>query len=153
MRCSGFMRILLCGTVIACWATVATAAVKLPALISTDSYVRPKVTIPIVFTMEPPLRAVPSVIALGTVFVGDAGEQRTQLVSHSGEPVTAQIEYCPSECSITFDNKKNPTEMVVAIKLKKIGIWQGIVKLRAKDASRTQTIEIKCVAYVREPSR
>jgi len=122
-------------------------------VLSTDSDVRPKVTIPVLFKTESPLRATPSVISLGTVVVGDAREERVQLVSRSGEPVTAQIECCPEECAIVFDRKKNPTEMVVVINLKQAGIWQGIIKLRAKDATKEQAVAIRCVAYVQAPTQ
>ena len=110
----------------------------------TDSYVRPKVAVPVVFQIEPPLRAIPSVIALGTVAIGESRTERVQFVSRCGEPLAVQIENHPAECSVAID-QHNPAEMIVAIKLKEPGIWQGVIKAKVKAHSEEQIIEIRCL--------
>ena len=58
---------------------------------TTDSYVRPTVTVPVTFQVEPPVRAIPSVIALGTVAVGEPREERLRLVCRSGGRSTSKL--------------------------------------------------------------
>lgn len=118
--------------------------------LTTDSHFQPKVTIPVLFRIEPPVRAIPSVISVGTVVVGEPREERVEFVSRCGEPVGVEIQSHPDECSITLDRQKNPLEMMVAIKLKKPGIWQDVITVNTQTPSGEEVIEIRCVGYGRE---
>ena len=122
-------------------------------ILTTDSLVRPKVTIPITFQIEPLIRAIPSVISLGAVAVGESREENVQFVSRCGEPLDVQIESYPDECSITINQTKAPSEMIVAVKLKEPGIWQGIIRVRMQTPSGKEVIDVKCVGYGRENPR
>ncbi len=118
--------------------------------LTTDSRVRPEVTIPVVFRIEPPVRASRSVIALGTVVVGEPREERVELLSRSGEPVAVEITEHPQECSIKLDERHNPVAMIVSVTLRNPGIWQGAIRARTRTSLGKEALEIRCVGYARK---
>jgi hypothetical protein len=81
--------------------------------------------------------------------VGESRQETVQFVSRNGEPFDVQIESQPDECAITLDRKKNPAEMIIAITLKKPGVWQGAIKVKAQTPSGKHVMEIGCVGYGR----
>lgn len=116
--------------------------------LTTDSYVRPTLNIPVRFQIEPPVRAIPSVFSLGTVAVGEPQEQKVELICRNGGLLDVQVESHPKECSITLNQSKHASEMIVVVTLKDPGIWQGVITLRAITASQQQhMIEIRCAGY------
>lgn len=117
-------------------------------ILTTNSVVRPVVTIPVEYRIAPPIQAIPSVVSLGTIAVGEHREGRVQFVSRDGKPPEVQIESKPDECSVKLDAKKNPPEMVVVVTLKKAGIWRGTIKVKLLPvASGEEMMEIRCVGY------
>jgi hypothetical protein len=116
-------------------------------VLTTDSYVRPKVRIPVEYQIAPPVETIPSVISLGTVVVGDIREQSVRFVSRNGEPLNVEVENHPDECSVTLKHRKDSPELIVAIKLKEPGIWQGVIRVKVRVGSQEFASEIKCVGY------
>jgi len=118
----------------------------------TDSRVQPRVTIPVRFEIAPVVRAVPSVVSLGTAVVGELRERRVRLVSRSGEAVTVKIVSVPKECSVEVDQRGRSPELIVRVKLNAPGIWQDIIRGNVRTASTEEAIEIRCVGYGKESS-
>lgn len=117
----------------------------------TDSVVRPEVPVPVRWQVEPPVRAIPSVVSLGTVLVGESRETRVKLVPRTGHLTGLHVESCPEECSITLEKDKSPPEIVVSAKLDRVGIWQKSIEVAAQMPSGKEVIEIRCVGYARSP--
>ena len=117
-------------------------------VLTTDSHTRPKVTIPVKFKVEPPIRSVPSVISLGSITLGETHLSQVQFLSRDHKLLDIQVESHPDECEIRINKVANPPEMSVAFRLKTLGIWQGAVKVKAVTVSGEKIIEIKCIAYV-----
>ncbi len=115
--------------------------------LTTDSYVRPKVTIPVRFRIESPVVAIPGVISLGTVPVGESREAKVQFVARGGESLGVQIESHPEECLIRVDDTQTPPEMVVAVTLKEPGIWQGVISCKVQSSTQEHAIEVRCAGY------
>jgi hypothetical protein len=119
-------------------------------VVTTSSRLRPRVKLPVKFEVVPRVRAVPSVVALGTVNVGEVIVQRVQLVSRHEQPLDVTIEGEPDGCSVEIDKQNNPTELVVAMKPPSAGIWRGTIKATVAEGSWKDLIEIPCVGFVQE---
>lgn len=120
--------------------------------LTTDSHVRPQVTIPVEFEIAPLVRAIPSVVSLGSVVIGESRQERVRFVSRNGEPLVVEIQSAPDECSVELDEKSNPPEIIIITKLNEPGVWEGIIKCNVQASSREEVIEIKCVGYGRKSS-
>lgn len=119
----------------------------------TDSRFRPEVPIPVRFEVPPPVRAVPSVISLGTVAVGERHQERVRIESRDGERVRIEVQSVPGGCSVEIDEATNPPELIISIELTEAGVWRDKIRCRGEIASSyAEEIEVQCVAYVRNPT-
>ena len=115
--------------------------------LTTDSNIRPKVTIPVLFRIKPAVRAIPSVISFGNVVIGEPREARVEFVSRYGDAVDLEVDTHPDECSITLDREKNPLVMTVALELSKPGIWHEVIILNTETRTGKEVLEVRCVGY------
>ena len=116
-------------------------------VVTTNSISRPRVAIPIAFHVAPYVRAVPSVVSLGTIRVGDVREQKIQFVSRDGAPISLTIDKTAEDCVTAVDNT-HPAQLLVRLRPQTVGIWQRQLRITAHSASRHELVEINCVAYV-----
>lgn len=115
--------------------------------LATDSHVRSQVIVPVQYEIPPRVAAVPSVISLGTVRVGETREERIRLVSQDSEPLTVTVLSAPAESAVRVEGTPSAPELVLTAQLKHPGVWQGAVKLKAQSASGGDDIEVKCAGF------
>lgn len=115
--------------------------------LTTDSFVRPKIVVPVRFRVEPPVRAVPSIVSVGTIPAGKSVERKVKLISRSGEIVHIKIESHPDECSIAVNDSRNPSEMAVTVQLMDHGVWDGIIRTKVSCGSLEHFLDIRCVGF------
>ena len=109
--------------------------------------------IPFHYAVIPSLRVIPQVIALGPIPVGQPRRATVRFQWPRDEAYDLQIESQPEGCSASLDTSKSSPEMSVDIRLKDPGIWQGIIKVRARGARETHTLEVKCVGLGTYPGQ
>ncbi len=118
--------------------------------VATDSYIRPTITVPVRFEVEPPVRAIPSVISFGTLPVGESRQETVEFVSRYGDPVEVRIEDHPDECSLTLELNNGRPKMIVEARLKGCGVWQGTIRAIAIVRAQEHVIAIRCAGYGRD---
>ena len=115
--------------------------------ITTDSRFQPNVSIPITYEVAPSVTAVPSVVALGEMPVGEPRSQQVRFTSRTGDPLKVEIENAPAEATIQIDNKQNEPVLTLTVTLTRPGIWQGVIKGKVQTRAHSNAIEIPCAAF------
>lgn len=118
-------------------------------LLMTDSRLRPEVKIPVSFEVPPPVRAMPSIVSLGSVGVGEVHRDRVRFLSSTDEPVTIEAVKVPPECSVEPAPTTSPPELVVSTTLRAPGAWRGEIEVRATTPSGVHPVTVRCVGYAR----
>ena len=109
--------------------------------------------IPFHYTVAPSVRAIPQVVALGSIPVGQSRQATVRFQWPRDEAFDLQIESQPEGCSASLDLSRSPPEMRIDVRLKDPGVWQGIVKVRARGAHETHTLEVQCVGLGSSPGQ
>ena len=120
--------------------------------IATSSRFRPRVVLPVKFKVAPPVFIEPSVVALGTIRVGEASSQKVRLVSRDNVPLAVTIASAPEGCSVEVNKQGRSTELIVTVTPATAGIWQGVIEAEVRNGSSEDLIEIRCAGVVREAS-
>ena len=116
--------------------------------VSTNSRLRPLVTIPIEFAVAPRVRAEPSVVSFGAGTVGQTYHERVRIISTNGKPAKVKSVVGAYDCSVTIDNQSNPPELVLTATPSTSGVWRSIVEARVETDSVEELIQIEFVGVV-----
>jgi hypothetical protein len=98
--------------------------------------------------MAPSVKAVPGAVALGEVRVGDPCHEQIRFSSRSGEIPSVEAVETPVEVTARVDRSAEPL-LDLTILLGEPGIWQGVVKVKLRIGSRSESVEIPCAAFVK----
>lgn len=115
----------------------------------TGSTFRPTIPVEVKFDIPPPVHAVPGVISVGTLVVGESREVKVRFVSRGTESIDVCIESYPDECSIVLDESKGPPEMTVTVRISEAGIWSGVVRATVHSGLHSHPLDIRCVGFAR----
>ena len=107
--------------------------------------------IPFHCAIVPSLRVSPQVVAFGPIPVGQSRRATVRFHWPRDEAFDLQIESQPEGCSASLDLSRTPPEMTVDVRLKDPGVWQGIVRVKARGTRETHFLEVKCVGLGTSP--
>ena len=102
------------------------------------------------YDVVPPVKAVPGVIALGEVVVGETYRQSVQFKARSGETTAVEGVETPPGVTAEVGTSAAPG-LGLIIRLKEPGVWRDVVKVKIRVGSVGRTLEIPCVAFAKAP--
>lgn len=115
--------------------------------IFTTSAVRPRISIPVQFEVQAPVRAVPGALALGNIPVGVAQRRQIEIATDLETPVTIAVQAAPPECRVKVPPGVGKPRVDITITLERPGIWQGELVLAARAAGQEYCLVVPCAAY------
>jgi len=118
----------------------------------TDSRFSPDILVPVTFEVAPRVSAIPSVLALGEVPVGETREDHIYFMSSIGYPFEVKLKSVPPEATCRLEKKKDYVELIVNTKLLTVGLWQKNIVVNVISPSHDDdVIEIRCSGLGKQP--
>ncbi len=121
-------------------------------MVLTDSHVHSGLSIPITYEVAPLVRIVPDVLSLGTIELGESREARIHFIQRASQAPVVEVDRLPAQCTARVEHSDASPELVVTTRLDRPGIWTDSIRCRVRLESRTEMVEIKCVAFGRTGS-
>jgi len=119
--------------------------------LTTTSRLRPTVTIPVQFQVQPPVRAIPSIVSVGIVPVGQPQRHMVDLVCDEGPIQEISVAQTPPACRVELPGQGGGHRVALTIVLSAPGIWREEVVLAVRTSEKQHRVVVPCVGFGATP--
>lgn len=119
--------------------------------ITTTSAIRPTITLPVRFEVLPAVRAIPSVVSVGTARLGQPQRQEVELLSDAGPILDVSVEKKPAGCTVELPAQRGGSRVALTIVLSQPGVWRQDVVLAVRTEAQQHRVVLPCVGFGTEP--